>query len=322
MKYNKDNNLILALGPMAGFTDAPFRGICSQLGANSTVTEMVSAMGLLHSPKDGGAYNQLLYVNKNENNCSAQIFGSDPEICAKAAAIIADMGLFSFIDINMGCPVKKIVNNGEGSALMKTPKLAGEIVEFVSKAVNIPVSVKMRIGWDNNSKNAVDFAKVLENSGAKLLCVHGRTREQFYSGNADWDTIAKVKANVKIPVVANGDVKNHTDALNILKNTNCDGIMIARGSLGNPWIFKQVIQAINGETVFMPSLDERRTMAINHMNALVEFKGEQRGLSESKSQFCHYFFGLEGASQARKDLNVAKTVKEVESILNGVFKVY
>ena len=311
--------MILALGPMAGFTNAPFRKICMEMGATHTITEMVSAMGLLHAPKNKEPYKHLLYVNENETNAAAQIFGSNPLVMAQAAKVIADLGCFSYIDINMGCPVKKIVGNGEGSALMKNPVLAGKIVESVAKAQPLPVSVKMRIGWDSEHINAVEFAKVLAQSGASMLAVHGRTREQFYAGAANWQAIAQVKQAVNIPVIANGDVVDTVSAQAILDTTRCDGIMLARATMGNPWIFAALSAHFAGKVYTEPSLATRKQTMLAHFEALLAFEGEHKGLAEAKSQLVHYFTGSKNASQARAMLNTAQSEMEVLHLIEEFF---
>ncbi len=311
--------MILALGPMAGYTDAPFRKICTTLGANLTITEMVSAMGLLHAPKSGEPYRHLLHTNPNEKNVYAQIFGSDPLVCLQAANIIADMGFFSAIDINMGCPVKKIVGNGEGSALMKNPAQAAKIVETLAKGCILPVSVKMRIGWDADHINAVEFARVLEQSGASLITVHGRTREQFYSGTANWDVIAEVKQAVNIPVIANGDIVNLDSAKAIIERTKCDGIMVGRASMGNPWIFQEIDCFYHNKTFISPTAAERKAMIIEHFQSVVDFVGEHKGLAEAKSQLVHYFFGKVHAGAARRSLNQAGSMEDVLALIDQFF---
>lgn len=314
--------MILALGPMAGYTDAPFRDICSSLGANLTITEMVSAMGLLHAPKSGEPYQHLLAVNSNEKNVYAQLFGSDPLVCLQAANHIAEMGFFSAIDINMGCPVKKIVSNGEGSALLKNPTQAAKIVETLARGCILPVTVKMRIGWDALHINAVNFAKMLENSGASLITVHGRTREQFYAGKANWDIIAEVKQAVKIPVIANGDVVDLASGKAIIEHTACDGIMVGRAAMGNPWIFAELAAYYNGkgESFVPPSAEERKALMFSHLDSLLAFMGEGKGVALAKSQLVQYFAGKERASKARSSLNAAGSVAEIKELIEVFFE--
>lgn len=321
--------MILALGPMAGYTDAPFREICTSLGANLTITEMVSAMGLLHAPKSGEPYQHLLAVSPNEKNVYAQLFGSDPLVCLQAANRIAEMGFFSAIDINMGCPVKKIVGNGEGSALLKNPLQAAKIVETLARGCILPVTVKMRIGWDAMHINAVDFAKMLESSGASLITVHGRTREQFYSGQANWDVIAAVKQAVKIPVIANGDVVDLASAKAIIEKTGCNGIMIGRAAMGNPWIFAELFSYYNSHNeensknraIFVPpGSEERKRLMLQHLDSLLAFMGEGKGISLAKSQLVQYFAGKERASKARSSLNAASSVEEVKELIEVFFE--
>lgn len=312
--------MILALGPMAGYTNAPFRKICTDLGANLTITEMVSAMGLLHAPKSGEPYRHLLHVNSNEKNVYAQLFGSDPLVCQQAANIIADMGIFHAIDLNMGCPVKKIVGNGEGSALLKNPAQAARIVEAIAKSCPLPVTVKMRIGWDAFHINAVDFAKMLEQSGASLITVHGRTREQFYSGRANWDVIAQVKQAVQIPIIANGDVTDAASAQAILDATACDGLMVGRASMGNPWIFQEIAARLAGQPYTPPDAAARRDLMMAHFQSLLSFAGEEKGLAEAKSQLVQYFYGRDKASLARRSLNQASSAAEVIDLIERFFE--
>ena len=235
----------LVLGPMAGVTDWAFRTICADLGANITVTEMVSSRALVYKDKKSAAL-----LRKNEGSiCGAQIFGNDPEIMAQAAQLALEISDCDFIDINMGCPMPKIANSGDGCGLMRTPELAADIVKAVNKAVDVPVTVKCRLGWDKGSINVLDFTRRMEDAGAAMLTVHGRTRSMLYSGTADWDMIAKVKAQCSVPVIANGDIVDAESALRCLKWTKADGLMIGRATFGDPWIFQQVSAAMAGAVV-------------------------------------------------------------------------
>lgn len=282
-----DNNIFLA--PMAGITDLPFRMICKRYGCGFVYSEMVSAKGLYYGDKKTST---LLAIDDIEKPCAVQIFGSEPHIMAQIAEKAAATGA-SVIDINMGCPTPKIVNNGDGSALMKNPKLAGEIVKAVSAAINLPVTVKIRKGWDDSCVNAVEFAKVLEDNGASAIAVHGRTSRQFYSGEADWDIIRDVKSSLSIPVIGNGDVKKPEDVLKILDYTGCDGVMIGRAAQGNPFIFKQINELITtGKVLYEPSTQDRISQAIEHVEMLVEFKGESRGIKEARKHVAWYIKGL------------------------------
>lgn len=305
------NNIFLA--PMAGITDVTFRKICKSYGVGVTYSEMVSAKGLYYNDKKTAS---LMQTDETEDIVSIQIFGSDPKIMAEIAPRVEEMGV-SFIDINMGCPTPKIVNNGDGSALMKNPQLAGEIVYNVSKAVSVPVTVKIRKGWQDDS--AVEMAKVLEEGGAAAITVHGRTKEQFYSGKADWDTIKNVKNAVKIPVIGNGDIWMAEDAKAMMEYTGCDGVMVGRGSEGNPFIFRQIKELFEqGEVTYFPSNNERVETAIKHTRMLVENKGELRGIKEARKHISWYIKGMKDSSQVRTEVFKTTTLAEIERLLNAM----
>ena len=305
------NNIFLA--PMAGITDVTFRKICKSYGVGVTYSEMVSAKGLYYNDKKTAS---LMQTDETEDIVSIQIFGSDPKIMAEIAPRVEEMGV-SFIDINMGCPTPKIVNNGDGSALMKNPQLAGEIVYNVSKAVSVPVTVKIRKGWQDDS--AVEMAKVLEEGGAAAITVHGRTKEQFYSGKADWDTIKNVKNAVKIPVIGNGDIWMAEDAKAMMDYTGCDGVMVGRGSEGNPFIFRQIKELFEqGEVTYFPSNNERIETAIKHTRMLVENKGELRGIKEARKHISWYIKGMKDSSQVRTEVFKTTTLAEIERLLNAM----
>ena len=305
------NNIFLA--PMAGITDVTFRKICKSYGVGVTYSEMVSAKGLYYNDKKTAS---LMQTDETEDVVSIQIFGSDPKIMAEIAPRVEEMGV-SFIDINMGCPTPKIVNNGDGSALMKNPQLAGEIVYNVSKAVSVPVTVKIRKGWQDDS--AVEMAKVLEEGGAAAITVHGRTKEQFYSGKADWDTIKNVKNAVKIPVIGNGDIWMAEDAKAMMDYTGCDGVMVGRGSEGNPFIFRQIKELFEqGEVTYFPSNNERVETAIKHTRMLVENKGELRGIKEARKHISWYIKGMKDSSQVRTEVFKTTTLAEIERLLNAM----
>ncbi len=295
------------LGPMAGVTDASFRSICRKFGCGFTYSEMVSAKALYYNDKKT---EQLIFPQENESPYAVQIFGSDPEIMALAAKKISDMKVCRIIDINMGCPVPKVAGNGDGSALMKTPGLAGEIVRAVSEAVDIPVTVKIRKGWDDSSVNAVEMAGVLEENGAKAITVHGRTREQYYTGKADWDIIRDVKNNVSVPVIGNGDVFEFEDIERMLDYTGCNAVMIARGALGNPFIF-------SGER---PGVDKIIDTALCHMESIVRHKGEYIGIREARKHISWYIKGLYGAAKAKNDVNCSESVEQIYEILENLRK--
>ena len=318
----------LGHAPMAGVTDRTFRLLCKRFGAEYTVSEMVSAKALCYeqrSHRKEAALNgtaPLAAVLKSESPMAVQIFGSEPEFMAEAAQMIeacSYKGCISeippaAIDINMGCPVRKITGNGEGSALMKDPELAGKIVNAVSKAVKIPVTVKIRTGIDENSINAVDCALAAEAGGADALCIHGRTRKQMYAGSVDRKTIAKVKKSLHIPLIANGDINSAEDALSMLSDAGADGIAIGRGAVGNPFLFDEIRAALKGESYSPPTLSERIDTALLQLKIAVEDKGERVAVTEARKQIALYLKGFRGAPSVRGEINKALTYKEVESI--------
>lgn len=321
------------LAPMAGVTDHPFRSLCRLFGAEYLVSEMVCAKALCYEQLCKKSLSShpsktapLAAVREDELPMAVQIFGSEPEFMAEAAKMIAE-GSYrgaigsctpSAIDINMGCPVAKVVGNGEGSALLKNPRLAGEIVEAVAKSVSLPVTVKIRLGWDKSSINAVEMAKRLEACGASLICVHGRTREQQYAPFADWGEIAKVKAAVSVPVVGNGDIFSAADALAMLDRTGCDGVMVGRGALGNPWIFENIIALFEGREAREPDAEERVETALAHVAAMIEEKGERVGIAESRKHISWYIKGMRGAAELRGKVNSALTLDEMKTILTSI----
>ncbi|MDR5659107.1 tRNA dihydrouridine synthase DusB [Serpentinicella sp. ANB-PHB4] len=300
------------LAPMAGVTDLPFRLMCKKYGCGLVYTEMVSAKGLYYGDKKT---EHLLHIIDEEKPVAIQIFGSDPEIMARAAYLLNGRENI-ILDINMGCPTPKIVKNGDGSALMKNPKKAGEVIRAVVKESVKPVTVKIRKGWDDASVNAVEMAKIIEDSGAQAVAVHGRTREQFYAGNADWDIIKKVKASVNIPVIGNGDVFSAQDGMQILQQTKCDGIMIGRGAQGNPWIFNQINEYIkSGKIIDRPSLEEVVSGAIAHMDLCVQFKGEYLAVREMRKHIAWYLKGFKHAAQVRHRINSLESIQEIKALL-------
>ncbi len=304
---------------MAGITDWPFRRLCRQMGADETVTEMVSAPGLLCAPSGNRAYAFLLAAHPDENALAAQIVGRDPASMAQAARRLQDSGLYVGIDINFGCPAHKITASGSGAALMKDIPLAAKIVQAVRKATVLRLSAKMRIGWDRESINAMEFARMCEDSGVDMLCVHGRTREQQYSGKADWDEIARVKQALRVPVLANGDVFTAANAMDILRHTGADGVAVGRGALGNPFIFRQIKAALEGRQDPAPTDGERLAIILRHLDDMVSFKGEETGVVEMRKHVAWYLKGTHGAAAARARANECKTAVEVRELLHAHF---
>lgn len=309
-----ENPLILA--PMAGVTDLPFRLLCREQGAGLICMEMVSAKAILYNNKNTES---LLTIHPEEMPVSLQLFGSDPKIISEMAKRIEERP-FSILDINMGCPVPKVVNNGEGSALMKNPKLIGEIVEAAAKAINKPVTVKIRKGFDEEHVNAVEIAKIVEASGAAAIAVHGRTREQYYSGKADWDIIAQVKDAVSIPVIGNGDVTDAASALRLQKETRCDGIMIGRAVRGNPWLFREILWEMeHGAPCERPTMEEMRKTILRHARLQLEYKGEYTAIREMRKHIGWYSTGLPHSAKLRQQVNEMESLPELEEIVCRIF---
>jgi len=305
-----------ALAPMAGVTDLAFRTVCRELGASYTCTEMVSAKALVYQDKKSRA---LLKLGDCEHPAAAQIFGSEPSVMAEGAAKAIEISGAEVLDINMGCPTGKIVRNGEGSALMQNPELAMRIIEAVAAAVTVPVTVKIRKGWDRGSINAVDFAKMAEAAGASAIAVHGRTRSQLYSGIADWDIIAEVKRVVGIPVIANGDVFSPEDAVKILSRTGADMVMIGRGSLGNPWLFQGAEAAIRREEVpVLPPLNKRCDIALRQFELAKEDKGEKIACLEARKHYSWYLHGVPYSGYFKQQISRIETMDDIYRITEGI----
>lgn len=314
-RYEIENPLIL--GPMAGVTDWAFRTVCAELGANITVTEMVSSRALVYQDQKS---RKLL--RKNEGSlCGAQIFGNDPEIMAQAAVLALEISGCDFLDINMGCPMPKIANSGDGCGLMRTPELAGKIVEAVVKAVDVPVTVKCRLGWDKGNINVLDFTKRMEDAGAAMVTVHGRTRAMLYSGVADWDYIRKVKEQLSIPVIANGDIVDTQSALRCLKWTGADGIMIGRATFGDPWIFQQVSAAMAGQEVpERPILKDRIGVAVKQFELSEQDHGEHIACLEARKHFAWYLRGVRNASYYKKEITSMNKMEDIYRIAKDIVR--
>ena len=312
---NLQVNNPLVLGPMAGVTDWAFRTICAQLGAGVTVTEMVSSRALVYQDKKSQAL-----LRKNEGSiCGAQIFGNDPDIMAQAAVLALEKSGCDFLDINMGCPMPKIANSGDGCGLMRTPELAGEIVAAVVKEVDVPVTVKCRLGWDKGSINVLDFTKRMEDNGASAVTVHGRTRSMLYSGKADWDMIAKVKQQLSVPVIANGDVIDADTALRCLKWTGADGLMIGRATFGDPWVFAQVRAAMAGEEIpERPALTKRVDVAVRQFELAFEDKGEHIACLEARKHFAWYLRGVAYSNYYKEQISSIQKMEDIYRIAEGI----
>lgn len=305
-----ENNLVLA--PMAGVTDLPFRLLCKEQGCGLLYTEMISAKAVLYRNKNT---KPLLEVTPQERPIALQLFGSEPEIMAQIAAELEE-GPYDIFDINMGCPVPKIVNNGEGSALMKDPVLAAEIVRAMVKAIKKPVTVKIRKGFTEETKNAVELAKRLEDAGVAAIAVHGRTREQYYSGKADWEIIRKVKEAVSVPVIGNGDIFSPKEAKTIIEDTGCDACMIGRGAQGNPWIFSQILNFFQtGQYQEKPSVEEVKKMILTHTKLQLKYKGDYIGIREMRKHIAWYTTGYPYSAQLRNKVNMVETYQELEKLI-------
>ena len=309
-----ENNIILA--PMAGLTDLPFRKICEKYNPGLVVTEMVSSKALEYNDEKT---KKLLNIEGEKRPVSVQIFGSDAKAMSSAAKYVSNIA--DIVDINMGCPAPKVVKNGDGSKLLLDLKKVEEITKAVVEVSNVPVTVKIRKGWDNEHIVATEVAKIVEKAGASAITVHGRTRNEFYTGKADWDIIKQVKKSVNIPVIGNGDITTKEDAKRMFKETNCDGIMIGRGSLGRPWIFEQVINYLKGIKERNISNEEKLNIIFEHINLEIKEKGEYTGIREMRKHICYYLKGMPGASEIRDKINHLESEKEVKQELEEYFKI-
>ena len=306
-----ENNIILA--PMAGVTDLPFRLLCARQGAGLTCMEMVSAKAIYYHNKNT---EELMVIHPEEKQVSLQLFGSDPEIISEMAKRIEDRP-FDILDLNMGCPVPKVVNNGEGSALMKDPLLVGKIIEQTARAIDKPVTVKLRKGFDEAHANAVEIAHIAQESGAAAVAVHGRTREQYYAGKADWEIIRQVKEHVTIPVIGNGDVTDGASAAAILKQTGCDGVMVGRAARGNPWIFAQILHFLKtGETLTRPELAEVKRQILEHAELMLACKGEYTAIREMRKHVSWYSAGYPHSAKIRQRINEVESMEELREVMD------
>ena len=314
---NFELNDPLFLGPMAGVTDWAFRNICAELGATVTVTEMVSSRALVYKDKKSAA----LLKKTSTGLCGAQIFGNDPQIMAQGAQLALEISGCDFLDINMGCPMPKIANSGDGCGLMRTPELAGDIVAAVVKAVDVPVTVKCRLGWDKGNINVLEFTKRMEDNGAAMVTVHGRTRSMLYSGTADWDMIAKVKQQLSVPVIANGDVVDGATAVRCRKWTRADGIMIGRATFGNPWVFAEAKAALAGEEIpVRPVLKDRVDLAVRQFEMAHEDKGEKIACLEARKHFAWYLRGVSHSAYYKEQISSIAKMEDIYRIADGIKK--
>lgn len=313
-----DNNVFLA--PMAGVTDLAFRILCREMGAGLVFSEMVSSKGIYY--KDDKT-NRLLKVDNKERPIAVQIFGSDPDIMAYVVSnYLNKREDIDIIDINMGCPAPKIVKNGDGSALMKNPKLARQVLKAVVKASKKPVTLKIRMGWDNKSINGIDIAKIGEEEGISAITVHGRTRDMFYSGEADWDYIGKVKENISIPVIGNGDIFEPENGIRMLQYTKCDGIAIGRGCQGNPWIFKRILSLLQGKEDNPPTVVEKVNTCIRHLELICNIKGERVGVMEMRKHAAWYLKGLKNSNEVKNKINNIDNKEDMMIVLENYLKLY
>lgn len=315
-----DKQAVLCLAPMAGMTDWPMRLLCRRMGADYTCTEMVSAIGYMCAKPGNRVYSQLLAVSPEETDVACQLFGKDPAVMAEAAERLTALNRFESLDINMGCPARKVVSIGEGSALLLNPDLAYKVMEAVKTHTTLPVTIKTRLGFDDSSMNAAVLGEAAQSLGLRWMALHGRTRQQQYAGQADYAAIARVRERLSIPVIANGDVAAPEDAPRILRETGCAGLMIGRGAMGNPWLFRGAAQCLRGESVTPETVEERIETAKLHMAWMTAYKGERLGVMEMRKHIGHYISGLRGASALRREINSAKTREEMDALLDRLMR--
>ena len=306
------------LAPLCGVTDHVYRTICFEQECDIAYTEMISAMGYLCAPEQR-ATRELMKKGNNEGKLILQLFGKDPDIVAEAAKKISSLGIYDGIDLNMGCPARKVACSGEGAGLLRQPELAGRMMEKTVKASCLPVSVKIRIGWDHEHINAIEIARIAESSGISEITVHGRTREQQYAGKADWEIIKAIKEKIKIPVIGNGDIFSEGDAMQKISDAEPDGIMIGRGALGNPWIFKNIKRKMKGESVLPVSPEERYRMILHHYKMMMDSREKRIAVREMRKHIGWYLHGFRGAARVRDIINRSQEPEEVFSILNAFF---
>ena len=306
---------VLLLAPMAGITDWPMRVLCYRMGADYACSEMVSAIGFMCAKKGNDTYRRLLEVHPEEYNTACQLFGRDPVVMGEAAQRITELGRFTSLDINMGCPARKVVSGGEGSALLMDPDKAYKLMDAVKRSTCLPVTVKTRLGYDENSMNALELGKAAQELGLRWIAFHGRTRQQMYSGTADYEAIARLKSELRIPVIANGDLFSPADAVRMRDVTHADGFMIGRGCMGNPWLFRTARQALEGKAVEKETLLDRIEMAMLQAEWMVDFKGERLGIVEMRKHVGHYISGLRGATAIRRQVNFMLTLEEMRGLL-------
>ncbi len=306
---------IIGAAPMAGLSDRTTRALCYRMGANYACTEMVSAVGWMCARDDHPIYRQLLSVAPDETNTAVQLFGRDPQVMREAAARATEMRRFQSIDINMGCPARKVTTSGAGSALLATPDLAVRLMEAVKAGTDLPVTVKIRLGYDARSMNALALTEAAEAIGLMWVCVHGRTREQMFSGQADRQAVAQIKRRVRIPVLFNGDIADAESALEALGTTGCDGILIGRGAMGNPWLFREIADALDGRPVRKPSNEERLMLIEEHIDRTAAFKGERVAVLQMRTHIGHYIRGLYGAAEIRRQLNTVSSTSGQKELL-------